>query len=157
MIKVTGPYTLRLRRTFPEDAARDHFWTVVDHRDNRIGSINYHDNLREGMPRWTWSVGFWLRRSWGEATSGCEHTRERCMVLLKASWLRSVEVMTDDDYEASVREQQRILHQGLEWPRRQGERFARDLEAAGYVRIPEAEWRAAGPHAPQWRLPDPDA
>ena len=78
------------------------------------------------------------------------------MLQVKGSWLKSLEVMTDDDYEAAVREQQSIMHQRLEWPRRQGERFARELEAAGYVRIPEEEWMAAGPHSPQWRLPDPD-
>lgn len=110
MSNITSPYTLHLRRTFPEDAARDHFWTVVDHRDNQIGSIDYHAHLREGMPRWAWAVGFRLRRSWGEATSGWEHPRDRSMIHLKGSWLKRLEVMTDDDHEAAVREQRRILH-----------------------------------------------
>lgn len=156
MSKIISPYTLRLRHSDPDGVERDHSWTVVDYRDNRVGCINYHGHLREGMPRWTWSVGFWLRRSWGAPESGWVHTRERAMVHFKGSWLKSLETMTDDDYAAAEQAQQRQIHQGLEWPRRQGERFARELEAAGYVRIPRAEWMAAGPHAPQWRLPDPE-
>lgn len=158
MISYDEPYQLVMRRTYPDSTDRDHFWTVLDHRGNDIGCINYHNNLRD-RPKWRWSIGFWLGKPFGASDGDWEHTRQDAMTNLKAAWLVSLRAMTDADYQKCLAEHVRRLHQGLEWPRRQGDRFAKELIAAGYVRIPEEDRKAIGgyPPPPHWRRLVPPA